>query len=67
MIENLSDPQTLYKELLYSCFEKIKKHLQKKYKEIAQMESIPVGTVMSRLYRARRRMREGRTAGQSGT
>jgi RNA polymerase sigma-70 factor, ECF subfamily len=28
------------------------------YKDIAQMEAIPVGTVMSRLYRARRRMRE---------
>lgn len=28
------------------------------YKEIAQMESIPVGTVMSRLYRARRTMRD---------
>jgi RNA polymerase sigma-70 factor (ECF subfamily) len=28
------------------------------YKEIAQMESIPVGTVMSRLYRARHRMRD---------
>ena len=28
-MENLSDPHALYKELLYTCFEKIKKHLQK--------------------------------------
>ena len=39
MTENLYDQHALYKELLYTCFEKVKKHLQKKYKEIAQLIS----------------------------
>ena len=57
MIENISDPQTLYKELLFSCFEKIKKHLQKKYKDIAQIITqssgcLVLSTVHLNLYRS---------------
>lgn len=45
-------PEDLRRALYYAYVEGYS------YKDIAQMESIPVGTVMSRLYRARRRMRE---------
>lgn len=44
MAENLSDPQRLYLELVDASFERIKKHLPKKYKEIAQLVSQFTGT-----------------------
>lgn len=37
MTENLYDQNALYKELLYTSLDKIKKHLQKKYRDIAQL------------------------------
>ena len=43
MTESLYDQQALYKELLYTSFDKVKKHLQKKYKEIAQLISQHTG------------------------
>jgi RNA polymerase sigma-70 factor (ECF subfamily) len=45
-------PEELRRALYYAYVEGFP------YKEIAEMESIPVGTVMSRLFRARRRMRD---------
>jgi len=32
-MENLSDPQTLYQDILQTAFEKLRKTLPKKYKE----------------------------------
>jgi len=42
-MENLSDPQTLYQDLLQTSFEKLKKGLPKKYKEINDMILTSIG------------------------
>ncbi len=36
-MENLSDPQTLYQDILHTSFDKLRKILPKKYKEIHDM------------------------------
>ena len=49
-MENLSDPQTLYQEILQTAFEKIKKNLPKKYKEIREMIVTYLGKLRERLH-----------------
>jgi len=44
-MENLSDPQTLYQDLLQTSFEKLKKALPKKYKEISEMILTFIGLI----------------------